>query len=301
MVLQKLLIGQKKLIMNNTPLVSILMNCFNGDRYLREAIDSVINQTYQNWELIFWDNQSTDKSKDIFFSYKDARFKYYYAVEHTTLYKARLEAEKKTSGKVIAFLDVDDWWYPEKLERQIILFEDESVGLVYSNCNLYNESQKKYKLFTYLNLPSGYVIKDLAKNYVVLLPTLCIRKEVFSLEGGFNCKYHIIGDYDLVMRIANKYRIETIQDPLSVYRIHKNSETKKYKDLQVQELSLFIESIIKNKIFDRKIIALIKQRFYYIKSSFLAEKHNIKFISYLAEIKGTTNKAKIILKYFKFL
>ena len=67
MVLKKLSIGQKKLIMNNTPLVSILMNCFNGDRYLRESIDSVINQTYQNWELIFWDNQSTDKSKDIFF------------------------------------------------------------------------------------------------------------------------------------------------------------------------------------------------------------------------------------------
>jgi len=54
----------KKLVMDSAPLVSVLMNCFNGEKYLREAIDSIINQTYKNWELVFWDNQSTDKSLD---------------------------------------------------------------------------------------------------------------------------------------------------------------------------------------------------------------------------------------------
>ena len=56
--------------MHETPLVSIIMNCFNGDKYLRDALDSVMKQTYQNWELIFWDNQSKDNSKDIFKEYK---------------------------------------------------------------------------------------------------------------------------------------------------------------------------------------------------------------------------------------
>ena len=61
------------------PLMSILMNCFNGEKYLREAIDSVTEQTYTNWELIFWDNQSTDNSASIVKSYNDPRIKYYYA------------------------------------------------------------------------------------------------------------------------------------------------------------------------------------------------------------------------------
>ena len=61
------------------PLVSIIMNCYNGEKYLHEAVDSVIEQTYQNWEIIFWDNQSSDLSKTIFTSYDDPRFKYFYA------------------------------------------------------------------------------------------------------------------------------------------------------------------------------------------------------------------------------
>ena len=61
----------------NIPLVSILMNCFNGEKYLQEALDSVVNQTYKNWELIFWDNQSNDRSAEIFKKYKDKRMFYY--------------------------------------------------------------------------------------------------------------------------------------------------------------------------------------------------------------------------------
>ena len=70
-------------------LVSVIMNCFNGEKYLREAIDSVLAQTYQNWELIFWDNQSTDKSAEIVKSYEDPRIYYFYARHHTLLYEAR--------------------------------------------------------------------------------------------------------------------------------------------------------------------------------------------------------------------
>ena len=68
--------------MKNEPLVSVIMNCFNGEEYLREAVNSVIKQNYKNWEIIFWDNQSTDKSAEIFKSYKDKRLKYYYASSH---------------------------------------------------------------------------------------------------------------------------------------------------------------------------------------------------------------------------
>ena len=119
---------------NNQPLVSVIMNCFNGEKYLRGAIDSVISQTYKNWEIIFWDNQSNDKSAKIFKDYKDDRLKYYCADSHIEiLYRARNYALKKANGEFIAFLDVDDWWLPEKLEKQIPLFNDPDVGLVYGN------------------------------------------------------------------------------------------------------------------------------------------------------------------------
>ena len=110
--------------MSDTPLVSIIMNCYNGETYIREELDSVLAQTYQNWEVIFWDNQSTDQSANIFKIYDDERLKYFYAPKHTLLYEARNYAIEKAAGEFFAFLDVDDWWIPEKLELQIPLFAD---------------------------------------------------------------------------------------------------------------------------------------------------------------------------------
>ena len=93
---------------NNYPLVSVIMNCYDGESYLAEAVKSVLNQTYKNFEVIFWDNQSKDKSAIIYKSFKDKRLKYYYAKKHTSLYDARNLAIKKSKGKLIPFLEVSD-------------------------------------------------------------------------------------------------------------------------------------------------------------------------------------------------
>ena len=70
-------------MMEDKPLVSIIVNCYNGEKYLRETIDSILNQTYHNYEVIFWDNQSTDSTASIIKSYKNERFNFYYAPKHT--------------------------------------------------------------------------------------------------------------------------------------------------------------------------------------------------------------------------
>ena len=106
------------------PLISIIMNCYNGEEFLKHAIKSVLSQTYKNWELIFWDNQSTDNSFKILKKYKDKRIKYFYAKKYTTLYEARNLAIKKSKGEFIAFLDVDDLWLKNKLEFQIAHFKE---------------------------------------------------------------------------------------------------------------------------------------------------------------------------------
>ena len=109
------------------------MNCYNGEEFLKDALESVKAQTYKNWELIFWDNQSNDKSAEVFKMYDDQRFKYFYAPTHSLLSEARNYAIEESTGEFLAFLDVDDWWNPDKLEKQIPLFEDQDVGLVYAN------------------------------------------------------------------------------------------------------------------------------------------------------------------------
>ncbi len=124
--------------MSKSPLVSVIMNCYNGEKYLTDSLNSLLSQNYSNWELIFWDNISTDNSKKIFDSYKDKRFKYYLATKHEILYKARNLAIKKTSGDYIAFLDTDDIWSKDKLSSQVELFSDKKIGLVYGNYWRYN-------------------------------------------------------------------------------------------------------------------------------------------------------------------
>ena len=120
------------------PLVSIVMNCYNGEKYLRQAIDSIFNQTYQNWEIIFWDNQSNDKSSEIYKSYKDSRLKYFCSKKHSLLCEARNYAIEKANGEFIAFLDVDDWWMECKLKKQIELFVDQKIGFVCGNYFIVN-------------------------------------------------------------------------------------------------------------------------------------------------------------------
>ena len=112
-------------------LVSIIVNCFNGAKYLDQCLQSISNQKYKNWEVIFWDNQSSDNSKKIFFSFmsKDKRFKYFYSEKHVPLYEGRNLACSKAKGHFLAFLDTDDTWSDEFLEsRSKHFYDDKYVG-----------------------------------------------------------------------------------------------------------------------------------------------------------------------------
>ena len=186
------------------PLVSVIMNCYNGEKYLHEAIDSVYAQTYKNWEIIFWDNQSSDQSAEIANSYNDDKLQYYYAPIHTLLYEARNYAIEKASGEFYAFLDVDDWWAPEKLEKQIPLFGDLEVGLVYGNYWLENEKRETSKVKYNNKLPTGMVLNNLLENYVVGLVTIIVRRDSFyALEKQFNPRLKIENDEAAIAAIMN--------------------------------------------------------------------------------------------------
>ena len=116
------------------PLVSIIINCYNGERFLKDCLDSITSQSYKNWEIIFWDNCSTDNSKYILDKYKSYSVKYFCSDNFLKLYDARNLAIQKASGKYICFLDVDDFWEKDKIELQVkFLEENKKYKMVYSN------------------------------------------------------------------------------------------------------------------------------------------------------------------------
>lgn len=201
-------------------LVSVIINCYNGEKFLKAAIDSVIEQSYKNWELIFWDNQSTDSSALIVKSYDDPRIKYFYASSHTDLYAARKKALEITSGEYVAFLDVDDIWFPKKLEVQVEQLNGGEFALSYTNYLILNEKTKKTWEGCKKPLPSGWIAEELLADYAIGLSTIMLKKDVCMGSVNFDERYHIIGDFDLVIRIAIRYKIGAINDVMAVYRRH---------------------------------------------------------------------------------
>lgn len=208
----------------HTPLVSVIMNCFNGEEFLSEAIESVLGQTYHNWEVIFWDNLSADNSAQIFKSFKDARLKYFCAQKHTLLYEARNMAIEKARGELIAFLDVDDIWVKNKLELQVPIFQNQNIGFSCGKYILINERKSKKLLtnvFAEENLPDGNVTNDLLGEYFIHVSTLMVRRTVLDkIPGPCNPKFNIIGDLDLAVNLSLISDFTPVQQSLAYYRWH---------------------------------------------------------------------------------
>ncbi len=243
---------------NKTPKVSVIMNCLNCSQYLKEAIDSVYAQTYKNWEIIFWDNASTDDSMSITQGY-DNRLRYFRGEETVPLYAARNLALQQATGDIIAFLDCDDKWLPLKLEKQLPLFNIEKVGLVFSNTIFYNQRTKKERIL-YKNKPlTGMVFEHLLSSYFLSLETVMIRKKcLYGLSEWFDARFNNTGDSDLFTRISHDWEIAYVDEPLAVWRMHDKSLTwvkheffSKERKMMLEKYELLYENF--NSKYDRPI------------------------------------------------
>jgi glycosyltransferase involved in cell wall biosynthesis len=220
---------------NNCPLVSIIMNCYNGEKYLRDAIDSVYQQSYQNWEIIFWDNASIDNSAEVALSY-DGRLKYFKSKATTTLGEARVLAVDKVQGKYIAFLDCDDIWYPEKLAQQVDVINNyNDIGFVYCKTNTIIEESHSILKAGDSVLPSGYIFNSLVKSNFIPFVSAFMSIKVYNECGGFPENYKNSTDYCLFLKIAKKYKIFAIQDTCCAYRIHSDNLSHKQRIIGAQE------------------------------------------------------------------
>jgi glycosyltransferase involved in cell wall biosynthesis len=220
------------------PLFSVVMNCYNSATYLREAIDSVLDQTYQNWEIVFWDNRSTDESAEIFNSYDDERLRYFLAPKFTKLGHARNLAVAHATGEWLGFLDCDDIWLPEKLESQvnIIILEESNLGLVFGQCLSMKSSeevrskwasrQHKYANETVLKtLPEGDIFERLLKFNFIPLVTAVVSKLAYHEVGGISAHFEQGEDYELFVKLAAQKKVRAVQDVVALYRIHEGNNS----------------------------------------------------------------------------
>ncbi len=205
------------------PRVSIILNVRNGEAYVREALESVVAQTFGDWELIFWDNASTDSTPQIFDSFGDARMCYFRSPEVVPLGHARNFAIREARGEWLAFLDHDDVWLPEKLALQMAL-DDPAVGIIYGRAVSFAISGHERdfdRRREYGPLPQGLVFERLfAESCFIAMSSAVLRRSAVVAIGEVPEWVHLITDYYLHLELARRYRVRAVQRVVCRYRLH---------------------------------------------------------------------------------
>jgi len=264
------------------PLVSVIMPTYNHARFIGEAIDSVLNQTYKNLELIIIDNYSKDNTEKIVASYKDDRIKYLKFKNNGVIAASRNYGIRHSKGEYIAFLDSDDKWVKCKLERQLSCFKDNTImgvatdvafeSPIYYKRTYFGKSKKGYKLYHY---------HDLLHKNLIVTSSVVVKKDTLLSVGNFdeNPDFIFIEDWDLWLRLTKIGIFYLISKPLTIYRLyHKNNRN------QI--------NIIKNQL---KIIKKHKNLGYISNKEVDKAKANIYFV---LACKSFILDAQISKKYF---
>ncbi|MDJ0730287.1 MAG: glycosyltransferase [Crocosphaera sp.] len=211
--------------------ISVIIPVYNGMKYLPETVQSVLEQTYQDFEIIIINDGSSDNIEEWFASLKKKHIKLI-SQENQGKSAARNAGILTAQGKYIAFLDADDLWKPTKLEKQLQCFNNSfDVGLVYTWTMIINEN----------GLPIGKIITSQAKgdvwekmlesNLLVCGSTPLIHRDCFDKVGLFSLDLPLAQDWDMWIRIANNYPFAVVQEPLVCYREHPENTSKKWQKM----------------------------------------------------------------------
>ena len=210
--------------MPGAPLTSVVMTVLNGERFLREAIDSILSQTFSDFEFIIINDGSTDGTAAILDSYarSDSRVRVYHG-EH----KGRVESLNRgcglAQGKYIALMDADDVSTPDRLERQIGFLEShEKVGLLGGAFEGIDD-QGRWVFLEQLPLEDEPIRAAFRSfSFPICQPAVLMRKQAFDATGGYRAQFLNGEDYDLFYRIIERWRVANLPDVVLRKRIHSN-------------------------------------------------------------------------------
>ena len=206
------------------PKVSVVIPTHNRASFLRAAIQSVLNQTFQDFEIIVVDDASEDETPEVIRSFTEPRIQY---VRHETNKGqgvTRNNGLSRASGEYVAFLDDDDEWLPQKLEQQVRLLDSSpaKVGLIYSGFYRADVSTTRV-VNRFIPEKRGYVFAAMCQqNWIGTCSTVLIRRACLEKIGLFDEGLAASADYDMWLRISKEFEVEYITEPLVFYSLHEN-------------------------------------------------------------------------------
>lgn len=218
--------------------VSVIVPTYNRAHLLKKTIDSILNQTYKELELIVVNNCSIDDTEDVVKSFKDDRVHYFKNQNNGVIAVNRNFGIKKSSGEYIAFCDDDDVWLHNKLEKQVNYLRDHpEYQLVYSNAVIIDENgEQKGLLLIPESFKEGYIFDELLEDNFMPQSTILVRRTIFEAIGFFSEDPHLKAaeDYQYWLKASIRYKVGSLNEPLVMYRIHPMAESRNVNRTQLK-------------------------------------------------------------------
>lgn len=226
----------RDMVQSITPLVSVIIPTYNRAHLISQSIESVLNQTFKDYEIIVVNDGSTDNTKELLSTRYGEKILYIGKKKNKGLSAARNTGIEASRGKYIAILDDDDEWLPHKLEMQIdLMHKNQSLGLVY--CGYYEVNRYSEVIREIKATRRGYVFSNLlCGNCIVPASAALVKREVFFKTGYFDENLSSCEDWDMWLRVSQSYEVDFVDQPLVKYKIH---DYNMHKNLLIMEKSTF--------------------------------------------------------------
>ena len=218
----------------NNPLVSVVMAVYNGEAYLREAILSVLNQTYTNFEFIIVNDASTDNTVKIIEEFQDKRIKLIHNATNLRLAASLNRGIQAAKGKYILRMDADDICFPTRIERQVSHMEKHpEIGIAFGDVLKFSNRRTLPEIDTNERKPE-YIRATLLFFNTVYHNNVIMRREIFK-EYEYTLQYTVAEDMELWLKVTDRYPIVKVRGGMALYRIHKEQSSQVYRKKQLEQ------------------------------------------------------------------
>ncbi len=237
--------------MSKQPLVSILINTYNEERFIKEAVDSALAQTYADIEVIVLDDCSKDHTPDIVKSYKDPRVKYIRPSERAGLIEGRNWLLKAAKGKYLTWLDGDDVYFPTKVAEEVEFLEAHpEFAAVYCNLAYFYDGEPEKNYHHRFKFYGGdEVFERLLEKMFITNTAVMFRREVYDKLGGYRKDLGLVEDWEYFLRMTYAgYRIAFLDRDLVHYRLRSDSHTNFARQAEIKQSAVNIFEDLKKRM-----------------------------------------------------
>lgn len=293
----------------STPLVSIVIPTYNHANFLGKSLESIIDQTYNNWEAIVIDNHSTDETNQVIDKFKDSRIQYFKISNYGIIAKSRNFGINVAKGDWIAFLDSDDWWTKDKLEICLKNI-DQNIDFIYHKLEIiYDKSKsllnRKRHIGRQLNKPilHNLLTSQIEEGNAIGNSSVLVRKDILIRIGGISENRDLVAseDFNTWLRVAELTdQFKYIKKKLGYYLVHDNSAQK--RDLSIPHRQAVAEFM---KLFDKNQILNLEVKLKYMSGSYNYSNNNYnkakKDFIYVLKNGGINFKIRSLIKITSIL